>query len=136
MAIRLSLQDRYGISMLYPEKENLKTQLIICDIDDKIKVTKAEELKYKITKIPAQLPDGRVVSQSNWDDEKELEIDTEKGFNEFTFTDIELDLLKTQAKKQDSAGEILKHTARLYNKLLKAKFTDGRTSINEEQNET
>jgi len=88
--MKLTTIDRLAFAVLYPKESNLITQVLIKDIDDKVKLTQKE-----IKDIGLKIENGNYTW--NKDKEKPLVIN---------FTDQELDLLIDRVNSLDKENKI------------------------------
>lgn len=90
MNLKLTISDRLQLARLYPQKESLKNQILIKDIQEKVKITQEELEKYEIKE-----DKGLIL----WNKEKA----EEKAVD---FTDMEIALLREQIKSLDEKKEV------------------------------
>lgn len=88
--MKLSVKDRILFPSLYPQKGSLVEQLLIKDIDSKVSLKQKE-----ITEIKLRDENGKIT----WEDKKAKVLDV-------SFTAPEVDFLKSQVDRLDSAKEI------------------------------
>jgi len=101
MKIALSVADRLLIPRLFPQKDSLSNQILVKDIQDKVKLTQEDLKSYEIKE-----KDGVVMWNKEKDDSKVVEL-----------TKMELQLLKDQIKVLDEKKEITQNLVELCLKL-------------------
>jgi hypothetical protein len=101
--MKLSVKERIQLEILYPKAEDIKTMILVKDIQDKITLTQKELAEYKFESTPTGY---------KWQDEKE-----EK---EVEFTTLELELLKKGVTELDKNKKVTIELIGLVLKIQKA----------------
>ena len=107
--MKLSLQERYLLPSLLPEKGNLSDTIITKDIATKIAITQEEGAQIKVrTEGDKSFFEFPVVDPA-----------------EFTFTGAEINLLKTAVDKLDKDGNVTLQSADLCLKIKNYEKKEG-----------
>lgn len=86
--MKLTVKDRLVLPSLYPEKGDIKTQVLVRDIKQKVEFTQDEVVSMNLRQ------EGQAYL---WDGNPEMEVD---------FTEAEIELLKAQAERLSDQGDI------------------------------
>ena len=108
--MKFTVQDRMVISALYPRQSDILNQLIVKDIESKVRLTKSELKDIDFS----SAPDGRGFVW-NTDKGKEMEIDVE-------FTKAELAFLKSRIQELDKKKAITQNILDLIIKIRDVKI--------------
>lgn len=95
--MKLSIKDRLMMKELYPQQSNFINQMMVKEIDDKVRlgVKDKEKANFRVVKDAR----GNSTNQVEWDDKKEF-------FKDVMFTAPEMAFLKEQFDRKNKGNEI------------------------------
>ncbi len=88
--MRLTVKERLGFVELFPQRSDEMTQVLVRDINAKVRLSQKEMEQINLTR--EEVGEG---ARLNWNEKKEMEVD-------ITFTSIELKFLKDQRERCDN----------------------------------
>jgi len=106
--MKLSVKERLLAKELYPQQSSLINQVMVKEIDDKIKLTEAEITKIGLIELKDQ--NGNPTGSVQWGDDKEFS-------KTIKLTEAEMAFLKEQVDRVDKASLITVHMVTLCQKV-------------------